>query len=266
MNMNAKHKNESIAVWWSFTLIELLVVIAIIAILAGMLLPALNSAKKKAQTIQCLGNVRQIVQGTLAYAEDNKNALIQKYVEVQPSTWYLWQQTLPHYGYFKESAVWAADNAGAQVTTYAKGIFRCPSESRLNKPGATVWASWFGINYGLGQYCGERYKKYKSGETITDEVWNRSFGYLHEVRRPGEVAYIGDKNIGGYCNFETGDAAMLDACRHNAALNVAFMDGHAKTISYSAIPTTPRFSNYYQYSFWGRAEQQNVWLTTPNLH
>lgn len=69
--------SESRARGPAFTLIELLVVIAIIAIIAAMLLPALAAAKKRAQGIHCLNNLRQLQLGWIMYADENDSKIPQ---------------------------------------------------------------------------------------------------------------------------------------------------------------------------------------------
>ena len=59
-----------------FTLIELLVVIAIIAILASMLLPALNQARERAKTANCTSNLGQLMRAQLLYADNNRDMIL----------------------------------------------------------------------------------------------------------------------------------------------------------------------------------------------
>ena len=102
-----------------FTLIELLVTIAIIAILAGMLLPALNSARSKARAISCLGNQRQVGQLFMQYANDFNDIL--PLVKISTTQASGGAGTLQWAQYFMENQV--------KKTSKSSSIYFCPENA-----------------------------------------------------------------------------------------------------------------------------------------
>src|SRR5262245_9286146 len=113
-----------------FTLVELLVVIGIIAVLVGLLLPALNRARRASYTVQCASNMRQIAAGLLMYINNNKGvhppAMVSKGApgDPYPDGWF-WAGELMYQKYVNAPNMLRAGAPG-QFFFEKSSVFQCP--------------------------------------------------------------------------------------------------------------------------------------------
>ena len=244
-----------------FTLIELLVVIAIIAILAAMLLPALQQARERAKTIQCMNQVMQLSRARLMYRDANNGSIVPKELHyAHDNSDELWPGFLMRDGYLPWSN-WDILPEGAEArlpgVRKPKGIFRCPSVPDFQVKSA---ARGHGSDYGVPKYLG-LYSEIGMKRGFQKEVHMKSPS-KHSMLLTNRRTYdTGNLDSSGH-DADTGSYIYPGpVMRHNDGMNVVFMDGHGTWMKYTQIPLSALTASPYRFTFWNRKDQAQYWST-----
>ena len=244
----------------AFTLIELLVVIAIIAILAGMLMPALGKARARSRSIACLSNAKQIGLALQQYTVDY-NDYLPNFSDGNPGSNPMkftnpWHQALAAY-IAPESVYKDPDNR----ISPEKGVWRCPGLGDDEMQG-TYWGGGYGANRTLMRYV------YKNGTTQKEGTIR-----VTRIRKPAETAAIGDSGrpvdvvegkpvsyvawmtwitspqSSGNWKMPSGtgpkSGTEQPAARHNGSANLVFADCHARAVQFTELNNLDNKDTYF---------------------
>ena len=211
----------------AFTLIELLVVIAIIAILAGMLLPALSRAKESARSISCLNNIKQLGLSCRMYIDENDGLFPPRGVSTNR-----WPTTLrPGY---KNTA-----------------ILRCPSEVGVGQTFGNDTNN-FPADASPRSYILNGWNDYFEGAVAGASLPENA------IKLPSETVIFGEKDRDSghfWMDFWKGDdASELDQQKHNATQKPSQVGGS----NYGLADGSAKFFR------WGKTMSPNLWAVTDD--